>query len=80
VTRDAKLETVQKPRPKKAAVKRRKIITAEVRFDFLLPDDVPSDTAEFYAYMKLKKVCEHLSKKGGGNLTVTPILPMQYSN
>ena len=77
---EAKLETAQKTRPKKAAAKRRKIITTEVRFDFLLPDDVPADTAELYVYAKLKKVCEHISKKGGGNLTVTPILPMQYSN
>jgi hypothetical protein len=58
-----------------AKLKMRKIITSEVRFEFVIPDGLPKDSANQYMWGKLQIICRNLSKNG---LRVTPLVPREY--
>lgn len=55
--------------------KRKKAIFAEVRFEFNIPDGVPHDKINMYAWEKLKRLCRGLSKNG---MKAIPVVPDEF--
>jgi len=60
----------------KAVRKRIKVINPDIRFEFSVPDDVPTENMGLYAWEKLRRICKVLSKSG---LKVTPVIPRAYT-
>jgi hypothetical protein len=65
------LHTVPRPKPKM-----RKVITSEVRFEFVIPENIPADNANRYMWGKMQIICRNLSKNG---LKVIPLVPSEYA-
>ena len=42
-------------------VKRSKVISAAMRFEITLPDDLPKESGDKYALERFKKLCEKLN-------------------
>ena len=57
-------------------VKRKRAIVTEVRFEFLIPDEVAEGKIDIYAWEKLKRLCRGLGKNGG--VKVIPVIPARY--
>ncbi len=54
----------QEPK-KQASVKRSKVILAAMRFEIVLPDDLPRENGDRYALERFKKLCDKLNSIKG---------------
>jgi hypothetical protein len=55
--------------------KMRSVITSDVRFEFVIPPEVPAENVQRYMWGKMQIICRNLSKNG---LKVTPTVPREY--
>ena len=57
--------------PAKNTVKFSKVVTANMRFEITLPDDLPRENGERYAIERFRKLCEKLNAIRGVKVDYT---------
>ena len=57
--------------PVKNTAKLSKVVTASMRFEITLPDDLPKENGERYAVERFKKLCEKLNAIKGVKVEYT---------